>query len=409
MGKPSRREFLGAFGCSAAPLLLLGDASPRAAAQEDPLDDFIEAERRSLRIPGLAACIVESGRVAWSKGYGWADIAGRVPMDPDHTVQNIGSISKTVVATAAMQLWETGAYQLDDDVNDRLPFAARNPSHQDTPITYRMLLTHRSGIADGPAYGSSYACGDPAPPLEDWLRGYLEPGGGSYDEQANFRPWRPGARSEYSNVGFGLLGYLVELISGQPLPNYTEEHIFGPLGMERTGWLLSDVEVAAHAVPYAPVEDGVPPGEELEAYRKFGLLAGGTQRDPVVGDFQPLCLYSFPNYPDGALRTSVNQLARFLLAYADEGIFGTARILAADTVRLMLTPQAATTPHLGLCWATEQRDGQRHWGHNGADPGIRTSMSFRPSDGVGTIVFVNRAGVDLSKISERLSREASRI
>ena len=88
---------------------------------------------------------------------------------------------------------------------------------------------------------------------------------------------------------------------------------------------------------------------------------------------------------------------------------GGARILAADTVRLMLTPQAATSPQQGLCWATEVRDGRRHWGHNGGDPGIRTTMSFRPSDGVGAIVFVNRAGVDLSKINGRLFQESTRI
>jgi hypothetical protein len=155
--------------------------------------------------------------------------------------------------------------------------------------------------------------------------------------------------------------------------------------------------------------DGHPPGEELEAYRKFGLLAGEAVRDPVNGEYRPLCLYGFPNYPGGSLRTSVNQLAQFLLAYIAEGAHGAARLLAADTVRLMLTPQAATTPRLGLCWATERQDGRRHWGHNGGDPGIRTTLSFRPFDGVGAIVFVNRAGVELTKINERLFREAAGI
>ena len=109
-------------------------------------------------------------------------------------MQNIGSISKTVVATAVMQLWEKGKFQLDDDVNERLPFAVRSPSHPDTPITYRLLLTHRSGIADSPAYGSSYACGDPSLPLEAWLKAYLTPGGRYYEKEANFHPWKPGEK-----------------------------------------------------------------------------------------------------------------------------------------------------------------------------------------------------------------------
>jgi CubicO group peptidase (beta-lactamase class C family) len=403
-----RRDFLVTAGCGAAPLLF-GSASLRAAVRGDGLDDFIEGQRRALRVPGLAACIIKSGRVVWSKGYGWANIKKRLPMDPDLTVQNLGSISKTVVATAVMQLWEKGKFQLDDDINERLPFAVRSPFHPDTPITYRLLLTHRSGIADSLAYRSSYACGDPTLPLESWLKDYFTPGGRYYEKKDNFHPWRPGQKHDYSNVGFGLLGYLVERLSGESLPHSTRKSIFEPLGMNRTAWLLSDIDVATHAVPYAPGADSDPPGEEVEAYRKFGLLAGEVESDPASGDHRPLCLYGFPNYPDGSLRTSVNQLARFLLAYANDGSYGDARILAADTVRLMLTPQAATSPQQGLCWATEFRDGRRHWGHNGSDPGIRTTMSFRPSDGVGAIVFVNRAGADLSKINERLFQEATRI
>ncbi|MDR3618186.1 MAG: serine hydrolase [Paludisphaera borealis] len=407
MNSYSRRAFLAATAGGAAPLLL-GGGSLGASVQSDGLDDVIEGERRALRIPGLAACIVKSGRVVWSKGYGWANILKRLPMDPDLTVQNIGSISKTVVATAVMQLWEKGKFQLDDDVNERLPFAVRSPSHPDTPITYRLLLTHRSGIADSLAYRSSYACGDPSLSLEAWLKAYFTPGGRYYEKEANFHPWKPGQQHDYSNVGFGLLGYLVERASGESLPNYTRKNVFEPLGMKRTGWHLSEIDVANHAVPYAPAADDKPPVEEIEAYRKFGLLAGEAESDPGSGNYRPLCLYGFPNYPDGSLRTSVNQLAQLLLAYANDGSHGDKRVLAADTVRLMLTPQAATSPQQGLCWATEVRDGRRHWGHNGGDPGIKTTMSFRPSDGVGAIVFVNRAGMDLSKIHARLFQESGR-
>ena len=390
------------------PSLFRGD-SLRSAVRGDGLDDFIEGQRRALRLPGLAACIIKSGRIVWSKGYGWANIKNRLPMDPDRTVQNLGSISKTVVATAVMQLWEKGKFQLDDDVNEQLPFAVRSPFHPATPITYRLLLTHRSGIADSLAYRSSYACGDPSLSLESWLEAYFTPGGRYYKPKDNFHPWKPGQKHEYSNVGFGLLGFLVERVSGESLPHYTRKNILEPLGMKKTAWFLSEIDVATHAVPYALAAVNNPPGEELEAYRKFGLLAGATESDPASGDYRPLCLYGFPNYPDGSLRTSVNQLARFLLAYANNGSYGDSQILSSDTVRLMLTPQAATSPQQGLCWATELRDGRRHWGHNGGDPGIRTTMSFRPSDSVGAIVFVNRAGVDLSKINERLFQESTRM
>jgi CubicO group peptidase (beta-lactamase class C family) len=405
MKKCCRRHFIANTTRAALPLMF-PTAWLRAGAPKDGLDRFIETELQTQHIPGLAACIVKSGRVVWSKGYGWANIEKRVAMSPDDTVQNIGSISKTVVATAVMQLWEKGKFQLDDDVNEFLPFAVRNPFHPDTPLTFRLLLTHRSSIADSPAYGASYACGDPSIPLEKWLQSYFIPGGRYYDKKPNFHPWKPGAKNSYSNIGFGLLGYLVERTSGESLPDYTKKHIFEPLGMKKTGWFLSGIDAGRHAVPYVPASNSTT-SEELKAYEKFGILGGEAEPDPVSGDYRPLCLYSFPNYSDGALRTSVNQLARLLLAYVNNGSYGGAKLLAADSVRLMLTPQAATTPHQGLCWATTQKNGQRHWGHNGSDPGIRTNMSFRISDGVGAIVFVNRSGLELSKFNDCLFEQSS--
>jgi CubicO group peptidase (beta-lactamase class C family) len=98
----------------------------------------------------------------------------KIPMT-DKTIQNIGSISKTITATAVMQLWEKGKFKLDDDVNGYLPFKERNPYFPDDPITFRELLTHKSSIKDGPAYEDSYACGDPTISLKDWIEDFKLP------------------------------------------------------------------------------------------------------------------------------------------------------------------------------------------------------------------------------------------
>jgi len=126
----------------------------------DDLDTFIKEVMEKSHLPGLSACIVRNSNIIWSKGYGWADIENKISMTPD-TVQNIASVSKTVTATAVMQLWEKGLFTLDDDVNGYLPFKAQNPRFPDVEITFRQLLTHRSSIKDGPAYEQSYAPGDP--------------------------------------------------------------------------------------------------------------------------------------------------------------------------------------------------------------------------------------------------------
>jgi CubicO group peptidase (beta-lactamase class C family) len=132
------------------------------------IDAWIERTREAYHVPGVAVAIVRHGELLRARGYGWADLERRVPMTAD-TLLNVGSVSKTVTAIAVMQLWERGALRLDDDVNDYLPFAVRNPRHPDVPITARQLLAHRSSIRDGPAYDESYACGDPSLSLVERL------------------------------------------------------------------------------------------------------------------------------------------------------------------------------------------------------------------------------------------------
>jgi CubicO group peptidase (beta-lactamase class C family) len=124
----------------------IGARTLQAAAPSGELDRFIETEMQAQKIPGLAACVVRFGKIVWSKGYVWSDIKRRVAMDPESTIQNIGSISKTLTATAAMQLWERGKFDLDDEISQYLPFPVRNPIHPERRISFRSLLTHRSSL-----------------------------------------------------------------------------------------------------------------------------------------------------------------------------------------------------------------------------------------------------------------------
>ena len=115
------------------------------------LDRVILKTMAEQHIPGIAACIVNKHDVLWSNTYGWANLETRTPMSLDG-IQNIGSISKTFVATAVMQLHELGLLDLDRDINDYLAFPIRNPNFPDTPITTRQLMTHTSSLRDGSAY-----------------------------------------------------------------------------------------------------------------------------------------------------------------------------------------------------------------------------------------------------------------
>jgi CubicO group peptidase (beta-lactamase class C family) len=404
----SRRDFVATLGGA-----ILGTAiGCQPNTDTSDLDEFIAEMLELDRAPGFAGALVVGDRLHWSAGYGWADVAGKMAMSAD-SLLNIGSISKTVTATAVMQLWEVGRFKLDDDVSLYLPYGVRNPLHPDVPITFRQLLTHRSSIKDGPAYGESYACGDPAVALGVWIEEYLKPSGSYYDPDENFHTWEPGtvdppARPRaYSNVAFGLLGALVEHIGDRPFDEHCRDRIFAPLGMVESGWFLTEVDTSRHAVPYTLLPDDfeLPHDRTLESLLPS---ADASEASLAPGAYFPHCLYSFFNYPDGLVRTSVNELSRFLRAYMTGGALEGEQLLEPDTIRLMLS-----SDHFGrgLCWFTrELRNGDLVWGHGGGDPGISTYMGFRQRDNVGVIMFYNydSPGEGRREILERLFAEGAK-
>src|SRR5687768_10909159 len=217
-------------------------ASPSATAVVGEPDARILEHMHDGGIAGVGAAIIVDRKVVWTKGYGFADIAHAVPFTPD-TVMNIGSISKTITGVAMMQAVERGELSLDADINAYLPFKLVNPHRPDATITLRQLATHTSGITDRwSVYAQTYHYDDDAiEPLGEFLRSYFVPGGAHYSAD-NFLDAEPGTQQDYSNIGAALAGYIVERATRQPLNRYTREHVFQPLRMDASGWLLSEID-----------------------------------------------------------------------------------------------------------------------------------------------------------------------
>jgi CubicO group peptidase (beta-lactamase class C family) len=359
------------------------------------LDDYIAEVMDEGHVPGLAACVVDKARIIWSNAYGWSDIDNRVPMGLDR-IQNIGSISKTFAATAVMQLEELGLLDLDRDISDYLGFAIRNPHHDQTPISTRQLMIHTSSLRDGSAYARHYACGDPRLSLRAWIQAFFSPDGSFYDSAENFHPWRPGERWRYSNLAFGVMGLIVESISGLPFDLYCRRNIFAPLGMRSTSWMITDLDQNRFSKPYSWVENGVVRGASWGDVKLGVVTPDGLTHDRKLADgYHANCYYNHANYPDGFLRTTVRDLSRYLRAFLNDGKFDGVRILESGTVRQMFTPQILPPEEdgkrtYGLTWyALEKIGNQRLWGHGGGDPGIGTGMMCLRESGKGIIVFTN--------------------
>lgn len=338
---------------------------PRAALEQD---------LRSAKVPGAALLEIRDGKVVTEEGLGAADPVGGRSTPPD-TVFTIASVSKTVTAAAVMAAVDDARVDLDADVSQYLPFRVRHPAHPDTPITARMLLQHTSGLRDGPSYAASYTLlDDPAAPdspvaLDDYLAAALVPGGAHYDEDGNFGTDRPGARYEYSNVGYGLLGLVVEGATGTPFPEYCRTALFEPLGMDRTAWRYADLDpevLAQTAVPYG----------WSDLRRRY----------------EPYGYYGFPTYPDGGLKTSVGDYGRFLSLFLAQGRSVTGeQVLSEGAVREMLDLQQVDGldgERIGLAW---HHDGSVYL-HTGSDPGVTSYVFMDVGARNATVLFGNGGG-----------------
>lgn len=411
----TRRRFLEMTGLAVS-AFVIGCKKSSSPETKSELDRFIKAGMERVRIPGLSASIVNRDGIVWSKSYGYANLENKIRMTADH-VENIGSISKTFVTTALMQLWEKNKFKLDDDINEYLPFKVRNPKFPAQKITFENLLTHTSSLDDGPAYGKSYACGDPEETLVEWHSSYFTPGGDYYDPDKNFHPWEPGTSRpldvSYCNVAFGLLAILVGILSAQDFEEYCQINVFKPLEMNNTSWYIKNIDISTHAIPYTWVENGKPRGPSWGG-RPLGVIRkdGPSWENVDSPDgYVPNCFYNHPNFSDGFLRCSVNQLSRYVQCYLNLGEYNGKRILEKDTIRTMLTKRNL---NVGLCWQEKElTDGGLVWGHLGNDPGINNLLLFDLKNGAGTVILANTNMGELGgvriEIASELFREAKRL
>ena len=333
----------------------------------DPFEENITYWMDRGHIPGLSACIVINDSIAWGKGYGYSNIDKQINATVD-TIFLGASISKTITSTAIMQLWEQGLLGLDEDVSNYLPFELRNPKFPDKKITFRMLLSHHSSLSDGDwrsrpfIYLFMALFGDSKERYEE----LVTPSNILY----NRRTWidsEPGEKLVYSNTGYFILEYLVELISYQPFDEYCTQHIFEPLEMYNTSYQISNYNT-----------------DEISAHYIW-----------VLNSYIPLPNYQVNNYGVGGVRTSVRDLSHFLIAHMNEGLYKGNRILEEETIDLIRTIQYPDADQplwfgYGLGWRVRSGNESNFLWHPGVGPGVATYIDYNPVENMGIILFVNQ-------------------
>ncbi len=304
------------------------------------VDGFVPYAIARGDIAGAEVVVVKDGRILFAKGYGFADVKSRKPIDTARTLFRPGSVSKLFTWTAVMQLEEQGKLDLDKDINTYLDFTI--PPAFGKPITLRNLMTHTPGFEET---------------VKNLL--VLDPKhrlglGGRLKAWIPERIFPPGEVSAYSNYGAALAGYIVERVSGEKFEDYVRHHIFTPLGM-------------THATFDQPLPKSLAPD----------MATGYEKASAKEIKFELIDLS-----PAGALSASGEDIARFMVAHLNEG----AGILRPETARLMHSDIYRAVPGMqamGLGFYHEDRNGTVIVGHGGDTTAFHSDLHLILARNVG--------------------------
>lgn len=357
--------------CAQADVPVSGPAVPLASKRLVPADrvelladGIVSSTMAEYLIPGITLSVVLDGEPILIKGYGYADMERKIPVDPYRHMFRIGSVSKTFTWTAIMQLAEAHRIDLNADVNEYLDGMQIADFHG-LPISLNDLMAHRPGFEDG-ALGYLFARHpDEVVPLEEWLR---------LHQPARVR--RPGEAVSYSNYGAALAGLIVQQVSGLPFDDYVERNILRPLHMLHTSF----------REPLA-TEDPVSLSPELSVE----IAKGHVRSDGRVRAAAFEYIHSIA--PAGSASSTASDMANFMIAYLQKGRFGDGRIYEETTANLMRQRNFSNRLEMtdfahGFFNSTIA--GYSAYGHPGATSYFRTNMVLVPKLRFGVFVSANQ-------------------
>ncbi len=341
-------------------LLLVGGSADVPATQFTPFEAAIAAFDAEVAAAvaedaggAVSVAVFIGNDVVWAKGYGWADIEGRVAATAE-TIGRTGSISKSFTAVLMMQLAERGVLDIDDPVADYFPEIAglADAPQGAAPVTFRMLASHTAGLIREPALE-----GAASGPIYGWEAKILESIPHTRFQSA------PLSEYAYSNIGYGILGLALSRAAGVPFMDLVADLIFEPLQMHSSTFMVNTPEMAARlSVGYS-------------RNRETGELSAARATREHFGRG-----YKVPN---GGVYSTVADLAKFGAAMMGDS---PVEVLAAASREQMLTPQPPAQGY-GLGFQIRSQDGITTVGHGGSVAGYNAGLTLEPDSRIGVSVL----------------------
>jgi CubicO group peptidase (beta-lactamase class C family) len=357
-----------------------------AAELEAFVDGMVKDAMAREHIAGVTVSVVQNGQVVLKKGYGFADLAPRKPVDPDRTLFRVGSISKTFTWIALMKEVEAGRVRLDAPVNLYLPekVRVRDDGYQRDVAVWN-LMDHSPGFEDR-ALGHLFENdADRVRPLDLYLR-----------QERPGRVFAPGVVSSYSNYGAALAGQAVSYVTGKPFERLVEDEIFTPLGMNRTTFreprpLKRGLPEPMPAALAADVSDGyrwVNGGFERRGFEYIGQIA-----------------------PAGSVSSTAGDMARYMITLLNGGQLNGVSIYGPRAAKAFRTPLRPTAQGING-WAHgfmiyDLPGGYRGFGHGGDTIFFHSNLVTIPALNLGIFISTNtETGAQLAgRFPDRVVRE----
>jgi serine beta-lactamase-like protein LACTB, mitochondrial len=363
-----RNEHVCAIALILGVLCWLG-ASPSAIAQDQKVSNekrtAIEAAvakfMAATHVPGVSIAVVENGEYEWASGFGLDDVENNSPAS-EHTLYRLGSISKSLTATGAMELWERGQLDLDAPVQKYCPAFPQKP----WPITTREVMGHLGGIRhykggpDDLEIGNTKHFDNPIQAGLDFFKN---------DPLVS----EPGREFHYSTQGYTLVACVMEGASGKKYVDFMTQNVFVPAGMEHT-----QLDNRFDIIPY-----------RTRFYQKTNT---GTVEN---ADF----LDSSYKIPGGGWLSSAEDMARFEVAILHD------KLLKSSTRDLMWTPLKPTDgkeDNYGLGWGRRTEGGIYIVGHSGGQQGTSTYFALAPEQNAGVVVLTNMEDLDPDELADEI-------
>src|SRR6266480_1091607 len=357
------RAVLAAIICAAVTFsnFALAQQSPQSFPQE--LDDYVAATVRDWEIPGVAIAVVKDGKVVVVKGYGVRELGKPETID-ENTIFDVASLTKSFTAAAVASLVDEKKMSWDDPVRRFIPTIEFPDPYLTANITMRDLLCHRTGIraTNSAWYFTSLN--------RSQLFGLLK----NMEIAAPFR-----TQSVYSNIGFTIAGEAAARAAGTTWENLIAQRIIVPLGMKRTTAVFAQ----------APAMGNIASGHALINGVQRVTPREGTPRETTA--------------PAGAIQSSAADLATWMIFQLGDGTFQGKRILSAEAMNEMHSPQIIIPTNeafrtagqvkyfggYGLGWQVMDYRGNRMLWHSGTGDGQTAFLVLLPDSRLGVAVLVN--------------------